>query len=89
MKILIEQVVTHTLNAKISTIFLSVNKSFFYKHLFNDNNDGTVELLHGEELEHVQDKFIELSFSNIRNLVISFKHHLEGGYIDHIFELKS
>jgi hypothetical protein len=84
-KILIERVVIHTLDAKISTISLSANKSFFYKHFFNDSNDGTIELLHGEGLEHIQDKFIELNSSNIHNLVASFKHHLEGGYIDHIF----
>jgi len=86
---LIEQAMIHTLDAKISTISLSVNKSSFNKHLLSDSNDGTIELFHGEGLKHVQDKFIELSSSNICNLVTSFKHHLEGGYIDHIFELKS
>jgi hypothetical protein len=45
--------VIHTLDAKISTIFLSVNKSFFDKHLFNDSNDGTIELLHRGGLKHV------------------------------------
>ncbi len=44
---------THTLDAKLSTISLSANKSFFYKHLFNDSNDGIVELFHGEGLERV------------------------------------
>jgi hypothetical protein len=80
---------TQKLDVKIFAIFLSTNNSFFYKHLFNDSSNGTVELLHGEKLEHVQDKFIELSSSNIRNLVAFLKHHPKGGYIDHIFELKS
>ncbi len=80
---------THTLDAKTSIISLSGNKSFFDNHLFNDSNNGTIELLHGEGLKHVQDKFTKLNFSNICNLVTFFKHHFEGGYIDHIFELKS
>jgi hypothetical protein len=75
MKILIEHAVIHTLDAKISTISLSTNKSLFDKHLFNDNNHGSVKLLHGEGLEHVQDKFIELSYSNIHNLVAFLTHH--------------
>ncbi len=29
-----------------------------------------------------------IEISNIRNLVASFKHHLGGGYIDNILELK-
>ncbi len=85
---MIEQAMTHTLDAKIYAISLCANKSSFDKHLFNDNSNGTVELLHGEGLEHIQDKFIELNSSNICNLVASFKHHPKGGYIDHIFELK-
>jgi hypothetical protein len=80
---------TQKLDVKTFAIFLSANKSFFYKHLFNDTSNGIVELLHGERLEHVQDIFIELNSSNIRNLVAFFKHHPKGGYIDHISELKS
>ncbi len=79
---------THTLDAKIFAISPSANKSFFDKHLFNDSSDGIVELLHEEGLEHIQDKFIELNSSNIRNLVAFFKHHPKGGYIDHILKLK-
>ncbi len=45
--------------------------------------------LKGEQLEHIQDKFCELSFPNICNLVASFKHHSRGGYIDSVLELKS
>jgi hypothetical protein len=48
-----------------------------------------VELLKGEQLEHIQDKFFEFSSHNIRNLVVFFKHHSRGDYIDIILELKS
>jgi hypothetical protein len=40
-------------------------------------------------LEQIQDKFCELNSPNVRNLVVFFKHHLGGGYIDSILELKS
>jgi hypothetical protein len=35
-----------------------------------------------------QNKFVELSSPNVYNIV-SFKHHLGGGYIDNILKLKS
>ncbi len=37
----------------------------------------------------IQDKFCELNFPNICNLVVSCKHHSRGGYINNILELKS
>jgi hypothetical protein len=58
-------------------------------HLFNDSGDGIVELLNSEQLEHIQDKFLELSLPNVRNLVTSFKHSASHGYIDSILELNS
>jgi hypothetical protein len=35
-------------NAKMSMISLSASKTFLVRHLFNDCNDGKVELLKGE-----------------------------------------
>jgi hypothetical protein len=35
-------------NVKIYVISLSVNKTFFAKHLFDDNGDGTMELLNNK-----------------------------------------
>ncbi len=48
-----------------------------------------MELLKGEQLEHIQVKFCEQNFPNVRNLVASFKRHSGGGYINNILELKS
>ncbi len=40
-------------------------------------------------MEHINEKFCELSSPNIRNLVVYFKHHSTSGYIDNILQLKS
>ncbi len=87
-KKLIEEEVNRTLNAKIFAIPLNASKSFLAKHLFNDNNDNSCEVFKGHQFKEIQDKFIVLSSPNVRNLVASFKHHLGGGYIDNILELK-
>ncbi len=44
-------------NVKISMISLGVTKTFLVTYLLNDNGDGNVELLNGEQLEQIQDKF--------------------------------
>jgi hypothetical protein len=67
--------VDHTLDAKISLISLNANKTFFASYLFNDSIHGTMELLKGEQLEHIQDRFYELNSPSVHNLVISFKRH--------------
>jgi hypothetical protein len=46
-------------NAKISMISFSASKTLLANYLFNDSSNGTVELLKGEQLEHIQDKFYE------------------------------
>jgi hypothetical protein len=66
---LIEEEVNRMFNAKISTISLSISKSFLVKHLFNDSRDNSGEVLKGHWLEQIQDKFIVLSSSNVHNLV--------------------
>jgi hypothetical protein len=76
------------LDVKMSVISMNVNKTLA-RHLFNDCSYGIVELFKGEQLEHIQDKFYELSFPNVHNLVAFFKHCPGGRYIDNIFELKS
>jgi hypothetical protein len=45
---LIVEEVDHTPNAKISVIFSSASKTFLVKHMFNECNNGEVELLKGE-----------------------------------------
>jgi hypothetical protein len=44
-------------DVKISMISLGVTKTFLVTYLLNDNGDGNVELLNGEQLEQIQDKF--------------------------------
>ncbi len=78
-----------TLDAKIFVISFSVSKTFLADYLFNDSNNGIVELLKGEQLKHIENKFYELSSPNVCNLVASFKRHSGGGYIGNILELKS
>jgi hypothetical protein len=49
-RLIIEEV-NRTPDVKIFVISLSANKTFLARHLFNDNSDGKMELLKGEQLE--------------------------------------
>ncbi len=51
-------------------------------------SEGIVKLFKGEQLEHIHDKFYELSSPNVCNLIAFVKHRRGGGYIDSILELK-
>ncbi len=86
-RLIIEEV-NRTHDAKIFAILLGANKNFLATHLFAESGDGLMELLKGEQLEKIQDKFFEMSLPNIHNLVLSFKHRSGHGYIDSILELK-
>jgi hypothetical protein len=86
---LIVEEVDHTLDVKIYAISLSVNKTFLASYLLDDSSDDIVEFFKGEYLEHILDKLCEFSSPNVCNLVVSFKCHSGGGYIDNILELKS
>jgi hypothetical protein len=72
---LIAEEVDCTLDAKIFSISLGASKTFLASYLFDDSSDGIVELLKGEQLEHIQDMFCELNSPNIHNFVASFKCH--------------
>jgi hypothetical protein len=48
-------------NAKTFVISFNVSKTFLMNYLFNDSSNGTVELLKGEQLKHIQNKLYELS----------------------------
>ncbi len=76
-------------NAKIFLMSLSASKTFLVNYLLDYSSDSTMELFKGEQLEHIQYKFYELSSPNIYNLVVFFKHHSRGGYIDNILQLNS
>jgi hypothetical protein len=51
-RLIIEEV-DLTPNAKIFAILLCVSKTFLATHLFNENGDGLVELLKGEQLKQI------------------------------------
>lgn len=50
---LITEEVNHILDAKISATSLNANKTFLATHLFNDNGDGPMELMKGEQLKQI------------------------------------
>ncbi len=52
-KKLIKEEVNQTLDAKISTIFLSANKSFLVKHLFINSGDDSCEVFKGHQFEKI------------------------------------
>jgi hypothetical protein len=56
IKVLVEGQVSRTLDTKISTIALNASKAFSH-YLFNENGEGHVEILQGEKLDKVMDKF--------------------------------
>jgi hypothetical protein len=86
-KLIIEEV-DRTPDVKISSISFNASKTLA-SYLLDDFGNGIVEVFKGEQLEHIQNKLCELSFPNVHNLVVFFKRHLGGGYIDSIFQLKS
>jgi hypothetical protein len=55
---LIAEEVNRTPDAKIFVISLSASKNFLATHLFDESGDGLMELLRGEQLEKIQDKFL-------------------------------
>jgi fructose-1-phosphate kinase PfkB-like protein len=64
-------------------------QNLLIKHLFNEDGEGPVEVLKGNKLHQVMDKFMTLCCPNIRNLEALFKHHLDNKeYIDNIVALK-
>jgi len=70
-------------------ITLSTSKMFFYRHLFNEDGEGPVEVLKGEKLDQTLLKFAPLCFDGICYLIASLKHHLgDLGSIDYIHKLK-
>ncbi len=73
-----------------STIALSMNKIFLFRHLFNEDGQGLVELLKGEKLNKMLLKFALMCFPGICNLIVSLKHHLNNSSsFNCIFKLKA
>ncbi len=86
MKVLVVGEIFHTLENENSRIALVVNETFLSQNLVNEDEDNPMELLKGEQLEKVMDKFMPLCSSNIYNFIASFKHNPNNtSYIDNIF----
>ncbi len=83
-----EEEVSHTPYVTNFAIDLIKSKTFLFVHLLIEDGDGMVELLQGENLNEVMDKFIEFYLPNIRNLISSLKHHPRSqGYLFNIMGL--
>jgi hypothetical protein len=74
IKVLVKGQVSCTPDTKIFAIVLNVSKATLLHHLFNENGEGPMEILQGEKLDKVMDKFQPLCSPNIWNLITSFKH---------------
>ncbi len=71
-------------------IVLATSKTFLSRDLLNEDVDGSMELLKGDKLCQVMDKFTTLCSSNVNNLFASFRHPLGNrGYISSILVLKA
>jgi len=59
-------------------IALFVSKTFLSHHLFNEDGQGLVELLKGENLNKMLLKFTPLCSPDIHNFITSLNHHLSN-----------
>jgi len=85
----VEKEVSRTLGATMLVITLPKSKTFLLEHLLNEDGHGLVEVLKGDKLRQVMDKFLALSSPNVRNLVTSFKHRPRNKrYVYNILVLK-
>ncbi len=90
VKSLVKEEASRTLGAIVLAIGLVTSKTFLLEHLLNKDGQGLVEVLKGDKFCQVMDKFLSLSFLNVRNLVTSSKHQLGNkGYVSSIFALKA
>jgi len=84
---LIAKQMSRTPAATNSAIALSTSKDFLTAYLFH-NREGEKEMLRGDELEEVMDRFQYLNSPNIRNVISSFCSNNRGGIIDNIMTMK-
>jgi hypothetical protein len=86
---LFEEEVSHTPFVTNFAIDLIKSKTFLFVNLLIEDGDGLVELLQGEKLNELMDKFVEFYFPNIKNLISSLKHHPRNqSYLFNIVGLK-
>ncbi len=82
--------VYHMPTTTFSYIVLSMNKSFLFHHLFNEDGESLMEFLEGEKLNQMLLKFAPLCFLGIRNLIVSLKHCFDNMcFVYSIFKLKA
>jgi hypothetical protein len=90
MKNMVVDEVYHMPIAIISSIVLSMSKTFFSRHLFNKDGRGPMELFKSEKLDQMLLKFAPLCSPSIHNLIASLKHCPNNfGSIDCIIKLKA
>jgi hypothetical protein len=65
IKVLVEGQVSCTPNAKIFAIALNASNAFLAHHLLDENGEGPLEILQGEKLDKVMDKFQTFYSPNI------------------------
>jgi hypothetical protein len=78
MKDMVADEVYCTPIATSSAIIFSMNKTFLFYHLFNEDGQGPMELLKGEKQNQTLLKFAPMCFLGICNLIASLKHHLDN-----------
>jgi hypothetical protein len=62
MKNMVVDKVCHTLTTTSLAIALFANKTFLFRHLFNEDGKGLVELFKGGKLNQTLSKFVPLCF---------------------------
>jgi hypothetical protein len=89
VKLLLEDEVSCTLFVTNFVIVLAANEMFLFVHFLHKDGDNPMELLQGDKLNQVMDKFVELYSPNIRNLMSSLKHHSKSqAYLSNILTFK-
>jgi hypothetical protein len=72
VKSLIQEEAFDTLGVTMLAIALATSKTFLLEHLLNKDGQGLVEVLKGDKLRQVMDKFIALFSPIVWNLITSF-----------------
>jgi hypothetical protein len=65
IKSVVKEEASHTPRATMLTITLVVNKTFRSKHLLNKYEQRPMEVLKGDKLFQVMDKFLAMSFPTV------------------------
>ncbi len=65
VKSLVNEEVFCTSEVIVLTLALIASKTFLSEHLLNEDGEGLVEILKGDNLRQMMDKFITLLSSNI------------------------